>query len=201
MVNEAAFYDEIYRNTPGKWSDPGRDQIAGNIIRHAELTPKSIMDIGCGNGHTLRYLSNIYKDARLYGVDLSGEAIKVAKEKIPQAVFVQGNFGELMLPEVDLVVVMGVAEHFYDLSKFFFELAYIGRYAYIESPNCLKYSDSQEEGFRQTFNGAGQIEWHLKRSSWVNHFSEYFDIIVSVHGTTSTTEYIWLLKSKMIDER
>lgn len=190
------FYDEIYRHTPSKWDDPGRDKIAEQVIEKAGLTPESIMDIGCGNGHTLKHLSTVYKDARLFGVDLSSEAIKVAKERIPQALFMQGDFGELMLPEVDLVVVMGVAEHFYDLKRFFFNLSYVCRYAYIESPNCLRYSDSQEEGFRQTFNGAGQTEWHLKRGSWVNRFSEYFDIIISVYGTTCTTEYIWLLKSK-----
>src|SRR3990172_12360899 len=42
---------------------------------------KKILDIGCGTGETLTYLKTIYPKSDLYGVDLSGEAVKYAKKR------------------------------------------------------------------------------------------------------------------------
>lgn len=198
MVTKAEFYDEIYMHTPSKWNDPARDAIAFNVVKK-HLKPRSIIDIGCGNGHTLKFFGDRLPDAELYGVDLSPEAVRLARQNVPDATIVCSEFNkDIDLPYCDLAVSMGTAEHFLFLSDLFKRLTRTAQHVYIEAPNCLKYSNRREEGYRETFRGAGQAEWHLRRPSWEIYLRRHFEFIERVHGTTDTTEFIWLLKSPEI---
>ena len=45
-----------------------------------ELNPKSVLEIGCGSGITLKLLSDLFIEINFYGIDQSVEGIKYAKK-------------------------------------------------------------------------------------------------------------------------
>ena len=53
-----------------------------NSVKTNNLNIKYILDIGCGHGHKLNYLSKELKTKYNYGVDLSKKAIKEGKKKV-----------------------------------------------------------------------------------------------------------------------
>jgi len=50
----------------------------------------NILDIGCGGGKTIHALSKMYPEAKLFGIDYSEEAVKMAKKKNRQKI-VEGS--------------------------------------------------------------------------------------------------------------
>lgn len=68
----------------------------GYIIHHRAT---SLLDIGCGTGETLRYLS---RDIRYVGMDISPTAIEVARRRYadyPRAEFFAANFRDWQSPD------------------------------------------------------------------------------------------------------
>lgn len=53
--------------------------LGGNFV------PKSILDIGCGEGHFLKLVKSKYENSSLCGYDISQKALERAKEKVPSA--------------------------------------------------------------------------------------------------------------------
>lgn len=194
-MNEAELYNRIYTERPDKWNLTWRDQIAFHVLSAHVQQPDSLLDIGCGNGHTIEYFRLWWPETTYYGIDLSGVAIALAEKRNPEAQLFIGDFVDAALPHCDVVTLMGVAEHIADLESMLSYLGEIGGLIYIESPNCLAYSDSKEEGYRQTHAGSGQREWHLSRDTWERHIrSAGLEIVKSIKGQMPTTEFIWLLK-------
>lgn len=55
-----------------------------NTLENKAIEPfikgcKRVLDVGCGNGETLRYLANLYPEIRFYGIDSSEEMIVSAQ--------------------------------------------------------------------------------------------------------------------------
>ena len=195
MDERIEFYNKIYSDKPDKWDLGWRDKFAFSILSLHTEEPITFLDIGCGNGHTIDFFKKRWPDTNYYGIDLSDEAIRLAKERTPEAEFIRGAFDEMYSAwPKDVVVLMGVAEHFEDLVPSLRRLKDFGKLIYIESPNCLAYS-GKEEGFRRTDNVLGQPEWHLTRRSWEQKIGfAGLEIVESYPGPTDTTEFIWMLK-------
>lgn len=51
------------------------------------LSPRQVVDIGCGEGHFTQALAAALPDARIHGIDISKYAIKRAAKSYPQAEF------------------------------------------------------------------------------------------------------------------
>lgn len=81
----AKFYDE---SNDGKFVAPMYDEI---IIRVNSLKPKKLLDVGCGTGNVLMKLIKS-NNIELYGLDISEEMIKVAKNNL-------GNRAELKIAD------------------------------------------------------------------------------------------------------
>jgi len=195
MDGKVEFYNKIYSDKPDKWDLDWRDKFAFYILSLHTEEPATFLDIGCGNGHTIEYFSKRWPGTIYTGIDLSDEAIRVCGERTVDAEFIRTTYEELDLPILEVVVLMGVAEHFEDLVPSLLRLKKFGKLIYIESPNCLAYSDNKEEGFRTTNNEIGQPEWHLRRSTWEQQikFAD-LEIIGSYPGPTMTTKFVWVLK-------
>ena len=195
MDGQVEFYNKIYSENSDVWSQEWRDLFAWYAIsRHIEQ-PESLLDIGCGVGHTIEYLSEKWPDTEFTGIDLSDVAIEVAKEKVPGADFIAGDYQVRQWKMFDVVVLMGVIEHFKDLVKALWELKEFGKLIYLEAPNCLDYSDDKKEGFRETDEGSGQLEWHLTRRSWEERIAfAGLEIVESLPGLSLPTEFVWVLK-------
>jgi len=71
------------------------------------------LDAGCGEGFAAMNLSAKYPDARLFGVDISDQAVRMAKETFPEMPAIVGDV--TMLPfndkQFDLVTSLEVLEH------------------------------------------------------------------------------------------
>jgi len=52
---------------------------------------KRILDVGCGNGAFLKVFQEKKKDAQLHGLDLSHEMVMRSRERLPEAVIVEGD--------------------------------------------------------------------------------------------------------------
>jgi len=157
-----------------------------------------MLDIGCGNGHTIQYFKKHWPNTLYYGVDLSPVAIELAKERVPDAEFIAGDYKELTL-HCDLVTVMGVAEHFENLVDGLKSLKEYGNLIYLEVPDCLwmgklNGSPNNEEGFRETFKGGLQVEWHLKRRTWEERIRMAGLEIVEYSAGSDAFEFVWVLK-------
>jgi SAM-dependent methyltransferase len=59
-----------------------RNETLAEILRDAGVGPKArILEVGCGTGLTLEYLSRLPGDYRVFGMDLSDTMLKQADEK------------------------------------------------------------------------------------------------------------------------
>lgn len=82
------------------------------VLREQDITPKRVMDFGCGTGMSLSLLANILSAEQVIGLDPSEESLAVARESIgskPWQLATPANY----LPQQDLDVVFcnGVFHH------------------------------------------------------------------------------------------
>ncbi len=73
------YHARVYNST--RWSFLfGRESLLNNLS--FQSPPKNILEVGCGTGHNLLKLAKKYPSARITGVDLSDEMLKVAKKNL-----------------------------------------------------------------------------------------------------------------------
>jgi ubiquinone/menaquinone biosynthesis C-methylase UbiE len=92
-----AGYDELAPRF-GEWmanvgGDPW-ERFVGEL--EAQLPERSrVLDLGCGSGAKTRRLAKRFE---VVGVDISDEQLKLAREEVPEATFLQGDLAELDFP-------------------------------------------------------------------------------------------------------
>ena len=94
----AAGYDNLaenYLDWAARVSDEPRVRLIAEFI--GLLPPRSrVLDLGCGAGvPSTRELSRVFK---VVGVDISEAQISAARQNVPEASFVHGDFAELRIP-------------------------------------------------------------------------------------------------------
>jgi SAM-dependent methyltransferase len=96
----AKYYDQIYL----KMKDyKNESEIVQDIIKRFERKPsKTLLDVGCGTGEHLKYLSRHFYCT---GLDISREMIKTAKAKVPNAQFKIANMIDFELQDKFDVIV------------------------------------------------------------------------------------------------
>jgi 2-polyprenyl-3-methyl-5-hydroxy-6-metoxy-1,4-benzoquinol methylase len=110
-------YDELWQTV---WGDmqrfgPVHRHILENLVHTvSSLDVLSILDVGCGSGENLAALAALNR-YELTGVDVSPEALKLAKLRAPLARLVLLDVTREALPEqFDLVTSIQVVEHLLD---------------------------------------------------------------------------------------
>jgi trans-aconitate methyltransferase len=191
-------YDAIYKEKPDKWTDTARDDFAFKCVSdYLQEEPSTLLDLGCGNGHTLSFFHAFWPDVRYFGIDMSIMAVKLARAAVPVAKIYHATPDNFESQETfDVILVMGVAEHFHDLGE---QLDIVRKWlsedgiVYLEVPNNLVISGREEEGW---FASSMQTEWHLKRENWEKMLlSVGFKIERSIVGDSEYNEFIWILKN------
>lgn len=89
---------------------------------------ESILDAGCGIGHLCEFIPN---NIKYTGVDQSIDMLKRAREKHPEATFIQQNFYNIDLPMFDTVVCLDVLGHQPDLEPAFSNLMKLSKKCFI----------------------------------------------------------------------
>jgi len=197
-------YETIYRDNPMRWDEPYKDEYAFEVVRlylkgtNREI-PDTMLDIGCGSGHTMEYFLRQWPIMKVYGIDLSGRAIEITQKRVPKASCIASSLDKVIIPKkVEFITAIGVLEHCTEpiqaFSKIQDLLSPTGM-AYIEVPNCIAYPDSEKsEGFRKLTGGSQQWEWHLFRKSWEELIrSSGLFINLSLRGPKPEMEFIWVV--------
>ena len=193
-------YNRFFSQKPDIWVDNSRNAFAFYALDdYLKREPESVLDIGCGNGHSIAYLSECWQSAVFTGLDLSPVAVEMAKARNPGADFVCGFLDEVELPKFDCVLALGVVEHFAELQAGLTAMSRVikpGGICFVEIPNCIGYPSSvKQEGFRRLNFGSRQWEWHLYRETWEREFeSAGLRIVKRLQGANVYSEFCWLLE-------
>lgn len=123
------------------------------IIQKNNITPNSILDIGCGSGVLLKVISNNFPDCKLYGLDPSP---KHAQQLLKEKAEISEGFIESIKPQtlinIDIICIISVIEHLYDpfnsLKKVYNEMKE-GSYLLIEVPNIDSFDGKNFEPFAE----------------------------------------------------
>ena len=111
-------FDELYENIKDPWGqiedDYYHQRRLGIINSISKLHPTSILDVGCGFGHTTQALKILVcKDVT--GVDISKVAVNKAKKLFPDVKFKQCDVRKVLPNKnVDMVVLDGILWYILD---------------------------------------------------------------------------------------
>lgn len=129
-------------------SDLSKNNLLEHLARYnlVEGDKESVvLDIGCGGGHGSNLLSKKFK--KIYGVDISSDAIEYAKKNWQEdnIDFILGSGTNLPFPDnfFDISVAYEVFEHIENWQDFLVELKRVtklGNIVYISTPNKDVYS-------------------------------------------------------------
>ena len=79
----AKYYDYLYK---GKDYATEVSKIKELITKYKEIDGNHLLEVGCGTGHHIKYLKDVYKCT---GLDLNEGILEVARENVPDVDFIQ----------------------------------------------------------------------------------------------------------------
>ena len=134
-----AYYEETADNYDTLHSDDGE----GEHLRALEIgwpliqatSPRSILDVGCGTGRTLKWVASKSPSTTLIGIDPSRRLLDLAQAQVPGAKLGIGNGERLDFPDasVDIVAASGIMHHVDHPSLVISELFRVARKAVLIS--------------------------------------------------------------------
>lgn len=91
------------------WWWAGRQHLVKQLLKKDH--PKSILDIGCGTGQTLTFLSQVFPQAKLFGIDALPEAVKYSQERGHEVLLSDALHLPYPANTFDAVLLLDVVEH------------------------------------------------------------------------------------------
>jgi len=132
-------YDHYYEGGPSEWRRLGAVDKARNIVALCgQLSVKSILEIGAGDGAILSRLSEMGFGNELHAVEISASGVDVIRRRgIPRLVDCR-QFDGATLPypdnRFDLASLSHVIEHVENPRQLLYEAARVARYVFVEVP-------------------------------------------------------------------
>lgn len=112
-MTNSIYTDGTYKKNNPDWHESDSKWKAGKILKLLKknnINPTSICDVGCGSGGVLFELKKSLKNAKeLLGIDISQEAIKIAKKK--ESSKLKFLVAEFPAKKYDLTMAIDVIEH------------------------------------------------------------------------------------------
>lgn len=90
-------------------------KYASHLAKYSsDLGSAKLLEVGCGSARTLHYLAEHYQKSQCYALDLSPQAVNVAKKLSPSFHAGVASAFDLPIPEnnVDVSFSIGLIEHF-----------------------------------------------------------------------------------------
>lgn len=110
---EKQLYLEMYNIEEKHWWFLGRRKILFDITKRKIGKVGQVLDIGCGTGVNAKWLGELGE--KVYGVEMSDEAIGLAKKRTPNLKMTKGEFPNIAIHDrFDLITLFDVLEHFED---------------------------------------------------------------------------------------
>ncbi len=124
-------------------TNPIQKALIGNFYKEffkmvKPLRAVSILDVGCGEGFTLKKLEEKKIGKKAEGIDYSNDAIKIGKKIYPELTLSKGDVYDLKYPDnsFDLVICTEVLEHLEDPAKAVAEMRRVtSKYIIFSVPN------------------------------------------------------------------
>ena len=113
------YYDERYE-TDYMLSGPKYEEFRVRaVLSRIPRDVRSILDYGCGQGSKTGILEEIFPNSEIFGIDISGNAIRKASERFPQHQFASFDGRVAPFPDesFDLVFSWHVLEHVWNLEE------------------------------------------------------------------------------------
>ncbi len=102
----------------GKLSnDPAFPMVGGRIV---DLAPRTLLDVGCGEGYLLATVRAMAPDIELVGLDYDQKRLDVARRALgqqPRVSFIGGDVREADLPEADVITCLDVLHYVDDTTQ------------------------------------------------------------------------------------
>lgn len=110
-------YDSYYRNNIDKnESFAHAKEIHNRLSNNNDFQPKSILDIGAGNGYVLEYLKETYKSCQtISAIESSKDCIKNLKNNVGAEIIstdIDNISKDKHIKKYDLIILRHVLEHF-----------------------------------------------------------------------------------------
>ena len=153
------------------------------IIELKRLHPKTILDVGCGEGFTLAKIRKANIGKHLEGVDFLDRAIELGKQTHPYLSLKQGNIYKLPYKDnsFDAVICTEVLEHLEQPEKALKELYRVTRkYCIISVPNEPIFRTANFLRGKNISRWGNDIEHiqHWSKKGIVSFVEKYFKIRV-----------------------
>ncbi|MBR6205382.1 MAG: class I SAM-dependent methyltransferase [Candidatus Methanomethylophilaceae archaeon] len=153
-------HGEDGRKTLEEMNDGHREQIRWGLDNLPEISPRRILDIGCGGGVFSRMAAEAYPGSECDGIDISELAIEFASESNKDLVdqgrmrFQVGDVSDLPFPDGTFDLAVTNASHFFwpDLGKGLSEICRVLRSGGVLCMTAgVHFSDEVDEAMREEF--------------------------------------------------
>lgn len=113
-------FDKYAESYDSSFMGKGSGRFYADLIKELDIKDGDcILDVGCGTGNVLAFVSK-QKKINGFGIDVSPKMITIAQDKNPDFEFVTGDSGNLPYTDESMDVVMACMayHHFPDQEKF-----------------------------------------------------------------------------------
>ena len=180
-------YDKLYQEAPIRDEDRAYAWIARQIFK-AHPKAASILDVACGGGHFLRQMAGLFTGATcFYGIDLSREALKIARQEFPKATYALSIAEDMPFApkSFDVVTCLGSLEHFLNIGQALAEVRRVlkPRGLFLAMvPNIMWYQDILSVLFTKNRKSRNQThELFASLGEWKEMLQQNgFDVILSL---------------------
>jgi len=184
------FYDNKYK-AGGYLSEENFNRRALSLLGIRQKEGARLLDIACGQG-TLQQLAEPY--AETYGIDISREAIRKAKNRARKTIFKISSAEKLPFRDdfFNYVTCMGSLEHFYDIDKALSEMRRVakkGARILIHVPNSMYLVHKMLR-----IDTQGQINERLATEAEWREILERFFAVEKVHRYNTRWFLQWIPK-------
>lgn len=209
-INTKEYWEN--RFSSGDWSQAGRfqtTQYAIGNVKQFDIEPffnGSILDFGCALGDAMPILKSSYPNAKLFGIDISDEAIKLCKKEFGNlANFESGGYD--ILSHYDIILASHVMEHISNdrqvvellLTKCKFLYIIV---PYMEKPLYKEHVNYYEDDYYDNFNVLSKKRYTISykiRASFKAVLKSFFYLNPSFNEDFSKDMIMFKLKGSLIN--